>query len=160
MQNLHCYVEIPKGSHNRYAYDAELGGIRLERFLFASIGHPADCGFIPETLGDDGRPLAAVVCVSERTFPGCVIVVRAVAVLRLRGDDGEDVRIVCVPLDDPAWSEIEDVGDLPGALRDEIGRFFVAAGDLDGRTLEVAAWDGREAAAERVDEGRRRHRER
>ena len=51
---LHCLVEIPKGSRNKYEWDAELGAIKLDRFLFSSVVYPTDYGFIPDTLGADG----------------------------------------------------------------------------------------------------------
>ena len=42
-----------------------LGAIKLDRFLFSSVVYPTDYGFIPETIGEDGDPLDAMVCVSE-----------------------------------------------------------------------------------------------
>ena len=32
---LHCVVEIPKGSRNKYEWDEELQAITLDRFLFS-----------------------------------------------------------------------------------------------------------------------------
>ena len=69
-ENFHCLVEIPKGSRNKYEWDEELQAIKLDRFLFASVVYPTDYGFIPQTLGEDGDPLDAMVVVTEPTFPG------------------------------------------------------------------------------------------
>ena len=52
---LHCLVEIPKGSRNKYQWDEELGGIKLARFLFSSVVYPTDYGFIPGTLSPKGE---------------------------------------------------------------------------------------------------------
>ncbi len=71
--DLFAYVEIPKGSRNKYEYDAEVGALVLDRFLFSSVVYPSDYGFIPDTLGEDGDPLDALVIVTEPTFPGCTI---------------------------------------------------------------------------------------
>ena len=76
---LLCFVEIPKGSRNKYEWDEELQAIKLDRFLFSSVVYPTDYGFIPDTLAADGDPLDAMVCVSEPTFPGCIIPVKAIA---------------------------------------------------------------------------------
>src|ERR1700737_2208435 len=95
-RNLHCLVEIPKGSRNKYEYDAELGAIKLDRFLFSSVVYPTDYGFIPETLAPDGDPLDALVCVSEPTFPGCYIPVQAIALLAMSDEQGSDAKILCV----------------------------------------------------------------
>ena len=154
---LHCLVEIPKGSRNKYEWDPDLGAIKLDRFLFSSVVYPADYGFIPETLGGDGDPLDALVCLAAPTFPGCIIEVRAIAMLRMRDAKGEDDKIVCIPLDDPQWDHVEDVGDLPRQLRDEIQHFFKIYKDLEGETVEVEDWHGRERALEVIEESRARY---
>ena len=46
--------------------------IRLDRRLFTATTYPADYGFVPDTLGDDGDPVDALVLVEDPTFPGCV----------------------------------------------------------------------------------------
>jgi inorganic pyrophosphatase len=109
---LRCLVEIPKGSRNKYEYDERLGGIKLDRFLYSSVVYPADAGFLLDTEG----PLRAFVLVGQPTFPGCVIEVRAIAA------HGE--VIICVPHQDPHWSGLEDVEDIPAQLRDEIAHFL------------------------------------
>src|SRR5579875_3805591 len=76
---LQCVIEIPRGSRNKYEYDPQLRAIRLDRFVSASVVYPTDYGFVPETLAPDGDPLDVLVCVSEPTFPGCVIIARPVA---------------------------------------------------------------------------------
>jgi inorganic pyrophosphatase len=53
---VHCLAEIPKGSRNKYTWDEELGGIKLDRFLFTSVVYPTDYGFIPQ--GWEGRGFA------------------------------------------------------------------------------------------------------
>ena len=50
-------VEIPKGSSNKYEYDAELGAFRLDRVLYSPVHYPGDYGFIPGTLASDGDPM-------------------------------------------------------------------------------------------------------
>ncbi len=39
---LHCIVEIPKGSRNKYEWDEQLQAIKLDRFLFSSVVYPTD----------------------------------------------------------------------------------------------------------------------
>ena len=117
-------VEIPMGSRNKYEWNDELGGIVLDRRLFSSLGYPADYGFIEGTLGEDGDPLDALVLVSEPTFPGCRIRVRPVGVFHMTDEKGPDEKILCVPLGDPAWSEVGDVDDILPAFRNELEHFF------------------------------------
>src|SRR3954454_22245917 len=102
-------VEIPKGSRNKYEYDDELGAIKLDRFLFSSMVYPTDYGYFPDTLGADGDPLDAMVCVSEATFSGCYIPVKVVAVFCMSDEKGPDEKVLCVPSLDPNWNSIDSL---------------------------------------------------
>lgn len=154
---LHCFVEIPKGSRNKYEWDEELQALKLDRFLFSSVVYPTDYGFIPQTLGEDGDPLDAMVCVSEPTFPGCIIPVKVIALFRMRDDKGVDDKVCCVPLQDPNWNTMETLDDLPQPLRDEISHFYSIYKQPEGKHVMVDGWFSREAALRAIDEARERH---
>jgi len=77
---LNAFIEIPRGSRNKYELDKESGLLFLDRILYAAVHYPGDYGFIPRTLGDDSDPLDVLVMTTEPTFPGCTIVVRPVGV--------------------------------------------------------------------------------
>jgi inorganic pyrophosphatase len=156
---LICLVEIPKGSRNKYEYDHELDVIKLDRFLFSSMVYPTDYGFIPDTLGQDGDPLDAMVLVSEPTFPGCVIEVKAIALFRMEDDKGIDDKVLCVPLTDPAWNTLETLEDVPNQLRDEIAHFFSVYKDLEQKKVNVDGWYSREDALEEIEASRERCKE-
>jgi inorganic pyrophosphatase len=152
---LICVVEIPKGSRNKYEYDPELGGIKLDRFVSASVVYPTDYGYVPDTMAPDGDPLDVLVCVSEPTFPGCIVPARAVGLFRMADEKGPDDHVVCVPFNDPGWNGMHHVEDLPGQLRAEIGHFFAVYKDLDpDRHSEVKGWADREAALDAIDKAR------
>ena len=160
--DLHCLIEIPKGSRNKYEWDEQLGAIRLDRFLFSSVVYPTDYGFIPDTLAEDGDPLDAMVCVSEPTFPGCVIHVKPIALLKMRDEKGVDDKVVCVPLRDPNWNTLEQLDDISQPLRDEIFHFFSIYKQPEGKSVKVDGWYGVDealaciqAARERFAEGDR-----
>jgi inorganic pyrophosphatase len=46
---LVCVVEIPKGSRNKYEYNEELGAIKLDRFVSASVVYPTGYEYVPQT---------------------------------------------------------------------------------------------------------------
>jgi inorganic pyrophosphatase len=154
-----CVVEIPKGSRNKYEMDPELQRIKFDRFLFSSVVYPADYGYIPGTLATDGEPLDVVVLVSEPTFPGCRIEGRLVAVLRMRDEQAEDDKLLCVPCLDPNWNSIERLEDVPAQVREEIAHFFGMYKQPEGKTVQVDGWYPRKDAEELLAAGRRRHRE-
>jgi len=155
-QALHCMIEIPKGSRNKYEWDSELQAIKLNRFLFSSVVYPTDYGFVTDTLGEGGDALDALVCVNEPTFPGCLIEVRAVGVLRMDDEEGRSDKLVCVPADDPAWDEVEGVDGLPEQLRSEIQHFYSMYKQPEGKQVDIHGWADRDAAEAAIDEGRRR----
>jgi len=154
-----CIIEIPKGSRNKYEWDHERDALVLDRFLFSSVVYPTDYGFIPETLGLDGDPLDVMVCVSEATFPGCMIDVKPIALFRMEDDKGVDDKVLCVPLSDPGWNDKEKLEDLPKPLRDEISHFFSIYKDLEQKAVKVDGWYSRADAIEEIGESRKRFRE-
>jgi inorganic pyrophosphatase len=150
-------IEIPKGSRNKYEYDHKEHAIKLDRFLFSSMVYPTDYGFIPETLGQDEDPLDAMVCVSEATFPGCMIDVKPIALFRMEDEKGIDDKILCVPVQDPAWNTLDELDDLSKQLRDEIAHFFSVYKDLEQKKVRVDGWYSREDAIKEIEESRKRY---
>ena len=151
---LVAIVEIPKGSSNKYEWDEELGAIKLDRLLFASLGYPTDYGFFKDTLAADGDPLDVMIVVSEPTFPGCRIEVKPVALFRMRDEKAEDNKILCVPFTDPNWSHVEQLDDLPMTLRDEISHFFSIYKTPEWKVVRVDGWYPREEALESIERAR------
>lgn len=145
-------VEIPKGSRNKYEMDKEGGYIVLDRMLFTSMQYPADYGYIDGTLAQDGDPLDALVLVGEPTFPGCRIHARPIGVFRMWDEKGPDEKILCVPLQDPQWSHIADIHDVPPNLRNEIEHFFQVYKDLEQHKETGTEGYGNRAEAERIVE--------
>ena len=149
-------VEVPKGSRNKYEWDAAVGAMRLDRQLFTATRYPGDYGFIPGTRADDGDPVDVLVVLDEATFPGCHIRCRAVGVLDMSDEHGGDEKILAVPDADPriTWRELEDVPDY---VLEEIRHFFDIYKDLEpGKETEVGGWHGRDAAEREISSARRR----
>src|ERR1700751_692220 len=157
---LICMVEIPMGSRNKYEYDRRLKAIRFDRFVSASVIYPTDYGFIPDTLALDGDELDVLVCVSEPTFPGCMVPVRPIGVFCMSDEHGPDDKVVTVPINDPQWNTYFEAQELPRFVRDEIFHFFTVYKDLElGRHSEPRGWRGREAALTEIAEPQERFRQ-
>ncbi len=153
--HLLVYVEIPKGSRNKYEYDEDLGELVLDRFLSSSTVYPTDYGYLKGHRGRDGDPLDAMVCVSEPTFPGCVIRVKPIALFKMWDDKGEDDKVVCVPLNDPGWNHAETLDDIPHPLQREITHFFSIYKELEDKKVDVEGWRSREEALDVIADARR-----
>jgi len=152
---LLAYVEIPKGSRNKYEYDEGIGEVILDRFLSSSMVYPTDYGFLLGHRGRDGDPLDAMVCVSEPTFPGCVIPVKPIALFVMEDEKGKDDKIVCVPTHDPGWNTAETLADIPEAMQREITHFFSVYKQLEGKEVRVEGWRSLEEALDVIADARR-----
>jgi inorganic pyrophosphatase len=76
-------VEIPKNSSNKYEYDPESRTFRLDRPLYSPMHYPAEYGFIPGTIAEDGDALDVLCLMDHPTFTGCLIKVRPIGILDL-----------------------------------------------------------------------------
>ena len=149
-------VEVPKGSRNKFEVDHHTGQIWLDRELFTATRYPADYGYIPGTLEEDGDPLDVLVLLGEPTFPGCRIHCRALGLFLMSDEKGPDAKVLAVPATDPrvTWAELDQV---PRHLLDEIGHFFDIYKDLEpGKHTLVHDWQGRDAAEARIEAARGR----
>ncbi len=153
---VRIFVEIPKGSRNKYELNQKTGEIELDRRLFAAVAYPVEYGFVKDTIGPDGEELDAMVVATEPTFPGCVIPVYPIAVLRLKTHDGVESNVLGVPVADPTWSKLKGVGDLPGDLTKEIEHFFESYSALEGNDWKVDGWGTGKEAWKAIAQGRDR----
>ncbi len=150
-------IEIPQGQRNKYETDHETGRIWLDRMLFTATRYPADYGFVPGTMGNDGDPLDAVVLLQEPTFPGCMIRCRAIGMFCMKDEEGPDDKIVCVPATDPRWDYLQGLDDMPDFHRLEIQHFFETYKDLEpGKLVESSQWAGRAEAEKEIESARQR----
>jgi inorganic pyrophosphatase len=149
-RSVDVFVEIPKGSRSKYELDKATGRIRLDRVLFASVHYPADYGFIMGTKGGDGDPLDALVVVEEPTFPGCIVPARPIGVLLMRDEKGDDEKVLTVPVGDPRFDEVNELGDLAPHWVKEIETFFATYKDLEGGRVEIAGWRGADTARQLI----------
>jgi inorganic pyrophosphatase len=155
-QRVNAVVEIPQGSVHKYEYDEELQVFRLDRTLYSPVHYPGDYGFIPGTLGRDGDPVDVLVMVDAPSFPGCVIEVRPIGVLRMIDQGEQDEKILCVVENDPVYRQIKDCDELFPHLLREIEHFFSIYKSLEGKKTEIAGWSGAEAAHKLIKEGQAR----
>jgi inorganic pyrophosphatase len=147
-EEVTAVIEIPSGSRNKYELDKETGLLKLDRVLYSAVHYPSDYGFIPRTLHEDGDPLDVMVMLKEQTFPGCMIDVRPIGVLKMLDRGEPDDKILGVPLHDPAQEEYFDIADIPQHTLKEVEYFFSTYKDLEGKRVEVVGWEKSEKACQ------------
>src|SRR5690349_20119677 len=106
-------IEITKGSRNKYELDKKTGRIKLDRVLRSSVGYPADYGYLPDTLCEDGDPLDVLVVNRFSTFPGCEVSVRPLGVFKMIDKGENDENIIAVPDGDNYYDSWKDLKDVP-----------------------------------------------
>jgi inorganic pyrophosphatase len=144
-------VEIPQGSRNKYEMDHETGEIWLDRNLFTAMQYPLDYGFFPNSLGEDGDPLDALVILPQSTFPGCHMWVRPIAVFWMEDEKGGDAKVLCVPSRDERYNTYQDLANVPQHLLAEISNFFEVYKLLEpNKETNVKNWEGRDAAEKEI----------
>ena len=128
----------------------------LDRFLSSSMVYPTDYGFLMGHRGRDGDPLDAMVCVSEPTFPGCVIPVKPIALFVMQRREGRGRQGRLRPDSRPGLEPRRDARRHPGSqLQREITHFFSVYKQLEGKEVEVDGWRSREEALEVIADARR-----
>ena len=78
--DFYAFIEIPKGSKNKYELDKESGVLVLDRVLSTSMQYPANYGFIPKTLADDKDALDVLVLCQETIPQGCLVEAKPIGV--------------------------------------------------------------------------------
>lgn len=142
---VNCVIEIPKGSRNKYEYDAALGAFTLDRVLSSPMVYAADYGFLPSTLAGDGDPADILVLMEEPTFTGCIVPARPVGMMKMM-DAGHDYKILCVPVGDKRYDDVHRLEDVARHRLLELEHFFKTYKTLDGSFPEVAGWCSAEEA--------------
>lgn len=121
---VNVIIEIRKGERNKYEFDKETGRLFLDRVNGTFLGYPADYGYIPETLCEDGDPLDALLIIDESVPHGTVVPARPIGVLHFEDDGEMDEKLIVVPADDISKSHITQLDDLGPAFKKNIEHFY------------------------------------
>lgn len=147
---LNVIIEVPIGGEPvKYEFDKDSGAIFVDRILHTPMRYPANYGFIPHTLGEDGDPLDALVITRSPIIPGAVIRVRPVGVLLMEDDKGGDEKLLTVPVDStfPYYGNVTNHSDLPPIVLRQIEHFFEHYKDLEpNKWVKVDVWAGKDEA--------------
>lgn len=154
---LDVVIEIPARTRNKYEYDEEAKRLRLERQLPANLVYPADYGFVPETLAEDGDPVDVLVLIDEPAVPGALLRVAPLGVLRVRDEHGVDPKVICVLAEAAEREELGELSDLSDRTLAELEHFFAVYKDLDSdRWAETDGFGSRAEALQEIAAGRER----
>lgn len=151
--NVHAFVEIPKGSQNKYEYSKEYGVMVLDRTLFSAVHYPTDYGFVPGARSSDGEYLDIMILTDHPAMSGCLVEVRLVGVLSIRGTSGSpEQKLLSVSASEPRYAPYHDLPDMPREMLQEIEQFYNVYKNLEGRPVSSVGWEGAGRANEVLTE--------
>ena len=161
MSDIKVLIEIPEGSSVKYELDEETGEMTVDRLMPTAMRYPVNYGLIPETSGEDGDALDALVFISQPVMPNVVIKCKILGVLEMEDEEGVDHKIICVPAKtkiDPICGAWESLNDIPEATKKAIRHFFEHYKDLEkGKWVKVEGWGGPKDAAKSILSGVERY---
>jgi inorganic pyrophosphatase len=143
-EEVNVLIEVPLRSDPiKYEFDKKSGAIFVDRYLYTSMFYPANYGFIPNTLYDDGDPVDVLLVGEMPLVPGCVVGSRPIGVLELEDDGGHDEKLIAVPVPkiSSLYDKVYNYRDLPEIELQRIQHFFEHYKDLEpNKWTRVGSW--------------------
>jgi inorganic pyrophosphatase len=155
--DFNVVIEIPANSSPiKYEIDKDSGAVFVDRFMGTCMFYPANYGFVPQTLSEDGDPVDVLVVTPFALQIGCVVRCRALGVLHMSDEAGIDAKLIAVPVDKlcPMYKDIKSTADLPALLLEQIKHFFEHYKDLEkGKWVKLDGWGDIDAAHKELVDG-------
>jgi len=143
---LFAIIEIAKGSKVKYEIDKETGLLKVDRVLYSSVVYPANYGFVPRSFAADGDPLDVLVLMQEPVQPLSIVRIRPIGMMAMVDQGQDDVKVICVHLDDPEYRDYRHINDLPRHRLAELHRFFSDYKLLEDKQVKVNEFLGPDEA--------------
>ena len=155
--DFNVIIEVPEGAAPvKYEMDKDSSAIFVDRFMPTAMHYPANYGFIPHTLSDDGDPTDVLVLAPNPIISGGVVRARAIGVLLMEDESGFDEKILAVPVSKltKMYEGVENYEDLPKIKVAQIQHFFESYKGLEeGKWVKVTGWGDADKARELIVEG-------
>jgi inorganic pyrophosphatase len=152
--DIYVVIEIPANhAPIKYEIDKDADALFVDRFVGTAMFYPANYGYIPNTLSEDGDALDVLVVTPYPVVPGAVIRCRPVGKLKMEDEAGMDAKLIAVPHDKltPLYKHVKEYTDLPELLLKQIEHFFAHYKDLEpGKWVKITGWEGADVAKEEI----------
>lgn len=152
--DIYVAIEIPANhAPIKYEIDKDMDALLVDRFMATPMFYPANYGYIPNTLSEDGDALDVLVVTPYPVAPGSVIRARPIGILNMSDEAGKDAKLLAVPHDKLTvlYKNVKETSDLPELLIKQIEHFFENYKDLEaGKWVKVDGWADSEAARDAI----------
>jgi len=156
-EQINLIIEIQKGGgKNKYEFDKDTGRLTLDRVNGTTSTYPADYGYVPGTLCEDGDPLDALLIIDESVVHGAVVPARPIGVLYMIDEDEGDEKLICVPADDISHAHIRELDDIDPNFKKRVEQFYAHykdwKNDWQGVRVEFKGWGNADEAKKVISE--------
>lgn len=152
--DINVIIEIPAMSEPvKYEFDKDDNMLIVDRFMGTCMQYPANYGFVPNTLSEDGDPVDVLVVTPHPIKHGAMIRCRPVGVLKMSDESGIDAKILAVPVDKlcQLYHDVQEATDLPALLLKQIAHFFEHYKDLEkGKWVKIDGWEDAQSAKDEI----------
>ena len=156
-ESFNVIIEIPMNADPiKYEVDKATGAIFVDRFMSTAMHYPSNYGYVPKTISGDGDPVDVLVITPVPLIPGVVVTCRAIGILKMTDEAGEDGKVLAVPIDKllSLYSRWQKPEDLSPSRLNTIAHFIEHYKDLEpGKWVKVNGWEGPEAAKKEIMDG-------
>jgi inorganic pyrophosphatase len=158
-RTIQVIIETPKGSRNKFAFDAEQNIFTVKKVLPAGMSFPYDFGFLPRTLAPDGDPIDVLLLMDEPAFPGIAVRARLIGIIEGEQTDGKkkirNDRLLAVAEMNHEYAYLKKLDDLPKQLLRELEEFFVNYHRLEGKKYTLLGCKKATAAMRLIQKAQR-----
>lgn len=159
--DFNVLIEIP-ANHDpiKYEIEKDSDALFVDRFVATPMFYPANYGYIPQTLSEDGDALDVLVVSPYPVVPGSVIRSRVVGVLFMDDESGPDAKLIAVPHPKltTMYDHVHEIDDLPPLLRKQTEHYFENYKALEeGKWVKIKGWGSAEEARAEIMSSRQRY---
>lgn len=155
-ETVNLLIELRRGERNKYEMDKETGVLTLDRVSATTLGYPADYGYVPDTLCEDGDPLDGLLIIDESVPHGVVVPVRPIGVLYMVDGGEGDEKIICIARNDVLKAHVQEVDHLGPQFKRVIEHFYMHYKDWKnewtGAEVSFNGWGDSAAALKVIEE--------
>ena len=141
-KKIGVYIEIEKGSNQKFEYNHVNKKLELDRLIAKPYVYPFAYGFIPNTKGKDNDELDALILTDTHTPSDFCYDVYIIGVLVMEDEQGMDEKMLCVLEED--YNTINDISAISDTIKNKIRDFFTHyKNNTDGRWSKVYGFENK-----------------
>lgn len=154
--DFNVIIEISANSAPvKYEMDKDSGLLMVDRFMSVAMQYPCNYGFVPNTLSNDGDPVDVLVMTPFPVQAGCLMRCRAMGVLQMTDEAGEDYKVLALPIIQACvhYAHMKELNDVPEVMLKTIAHFFENYKKLEpNKWVKIGDWLGKDVAAKEIND--------